>query len=132
MKLDINTAISLILALPAHRSGNQGHQKLGEKALDFLIEYKDLGDDKEKAFNRDMISAVFSAVRAFSVERDALSGRWKTIDDIKIKRENLIRGLSKVSVFENDNYWAKLIAAIPAIGVVINTIYLKFNFTWWQ
>ena len=71
MKLELSEAISLILALPSHRSNNEGHSKMGEKALDFLMDYKDLGsDDNEKKFNRAMISSVLSTVRAFSIERD--------------------------------------------------------------
>jgi len=52
MRLELSEAISLILALPAHRSNNDGHRKMGERAFDFLFEYRDLAPDKtEKSFN---------------------------------------------------------------------------------
>ena len=66
MRLELSEAISLILALPSHRSNNEGHRKMGEKALEFLMDYKDFGEsDTDKQFNRTMISYVMSTVRAF-------------------------------------------------------------------
>ena len=74
MKLELSEAISLILALPSHRSTNEGHRKMGENALAFLMDYKDLGESNtDKRFNRAMVASVMSAVRAFSVER---GGGW--------------------------------------------------------
>ena len=79
MKLNISEAISLILALPAHRSSSEPHRKTGERAFDILFEYQVLGkDDKENAFNRAMVCSVLSATRVFSVERDRIKEVWKS------------------------------------------------------
>ncbi|MFZ5759666.1 MAG: hypothetical protein ACOY32_08575 [Thermodesulfobacteriota bacterium] len=120
MRLELSEAISLILALPAHRSNNEGHRKLGEKALDFLMEYRDKGEtDKDRQFNRKMISSVMSTVRAFSVERDKISGVWASIREIKKRRERWIDVIRNISPFERGNYWSKIIAIVLAAGFTV-------------
>lgn len=120
MRLEISEAISLILALPSHRSNNEGHRKMGEKALDFLMEYKDFGEsENDKQFNRAMISSVMSSVRAFSVERDRISGVWASIREIKKRRERWIDVIRNLSPFEKGNYWSRIIAILLAAGFTI-------------
>ena len=52
MRLELSEVISLILALSAHSSNNDAHRKMGERAFDFLFEYRDLAADKtKKSFN---------------------------------------------------------------------------------
>ncbi len=117
MKLELSQAVPLILALPAHRSNNEGHRKMGEKAVDFLLEYRNLGvDEEEKAFNRAMIVSILSAVRAFSVERDRLADRWKSTEAGKIKREKFIDDLRELSPLAKGNYWIK--SATSVLGIL--------------
>ena len=128
MRLEISEAISLILALPSHRSNNEGHRKMGEKALDFLMEYKDFGEsDADKQFNRAMISSVMSAVRAFSVERDRISGVWSSIREIKKRRERWLDVIRNLSPFEKGNYWSRIIAIVLAAGFTIKFPLLETN-----
>ena len=123
MKLEIPDAISLILALPSHRSGNEGHRKMGEKALEFLFEYKELGNDEvEKSFNRAMISSVLSAVRAFSVERDRIAGEWTAIESIKNRRESLLDIFRYLSPLSRKNYWSKILLIIFSLGYSLKEI----------
>jgi len=120
MIISISQAISLILALPAHRSNNIGHQKLGEEAFKLLDEYKMLGENSnESSFNRTVIALIYSAVRAFSVERDRLNGEWKAVDQVKFRRERLIDAVKKLSPFEPKNYWTILIALFASFGLSI-------------
>lgn len=117
MRLELSEAISLIIALPAHRSHNENHRKMGEKAFDFLFEYKDLGkDNTEKAFNRAMIGSILSAVRMFSIERDRINSEWKAIEAIKVRRERLLVVIKNISPFEKGNYWSKIISLLIALG----------------
>jgi len=128
MRLELSEAISLILALPSHRSNNEGHRKMGEKALEFLMEYRDLGDsDNDKQFNRKMISSVMSTVRAFSVERDKISGIWSSIHEMKKRRERWIDVIRNVSPFEKGNYWAKTIAIVLSVGFTVEFPFSETN-----
>lgn len=131
MKLDIDTAIPLILAIPAHRSNNEGHRKMGEQALSFLFQYSELGNDEnETAFNRTMIALVLSAVRAFSVERDRIAGEWKAIEKIKERRETLLQSVRNLSPLSQGNYWAKTVSVIVSLigPFVISSDYFTKSF----
>lgn len=119
MKLELDEAISLVLALPSHRSSNEGQRKFGEKAIDYLYGYKDLGDDTDKAYNRAMICSVLSAVRAFSVERDRINNEWKAISAVKERNLRYLDVIKNLSPFEKDNYWSKIIALIVAAGFTV-------------
>ncbi|MCD6322914.1 MAG: hypothetical protein J7L77_07785 [Clostridiales bacterium] len=120
MRLELSEAISLILALPSHRSNNEGHRKMGEKALEFLMDYKDFGEsDTDKQFNRTMISYVMSTVRAFSVERDRISSVWASIREVKKRRERWLDVTRNLSPFEKGNYWSRTISILLAAGFTI-------------
>ena len=117
MKLDISTSTALILALPAHRSANEHHRKLGERAFSLLDDYKTHGvADTEKAFNSAMTAAILSTVRAFSVERDRIGGQWKAIEAIRRRREEMLSVFRSMSPFSKGNYWAKAVSIIAAAG----------------
>lgn len=124
MRLELSEAISLILALPAHRSHDEGHRLLGTKTLDYLMEYKELGsDDVEKAFNRSMIASVLSTVRAFSVQRDAINATWKTIDAIKAEKKSLSQEIRDISPLSKGNASVKqILAIIGALGISIRAL----------
>lgn len=119
MRLELSEAISLILALPAHRSNNEGHRKMGDRALDLLIEYKETEDQTEKAFNYAMICSILSTIRAFSVERDRISGVWASINEIKKRREKYVQIVRNFSPMEKGNYWSKILAIIIAAGFTV-------------
>ncbi len=117
MKLEIHTALHFVLALPAHRSHDDGHRQLGKIAFDELLEFKELGrDDTEKTYNKAMVALVLSAVRAFSVERDKVASIWKSIEAVKARREHLLEVIQSLSPLSAGNYWVKTLAVIGSAG----------------
>jgi len=118
MRITIDSAVDYLLAIPAHRSSNQAHRKLGELALEELQEYRELGtDETEKAYNKAVIAAVLSAARAFSVERDRIAGIWQSIDEIKTRHLRLLTAGRALSPLAPKNYWARAVALISAAGI---------------
>jgi hypothetical protein len=110
MKINLITAVNLILALPAHRSQIEGHRKIGEMALDELLSFSGVSDQKEKEYNKTAIAIILSTARAFSVERDRISGTWAYLKEIKQKREDILEFWKYLSPFREKNYWAKLLS----------------------
>ena len=130
MKLRLDTAISLILAIPAHRSSNDGHRNLGNKSLDLLFEYSKENEDKE--FNMAVIASVLSAVRAFSVERDKLNGRWKVLDGKKSRVEELVSQLNNLSLLKKNSYFTKILSLLPSLEVILDSIVNSNKLNYWQ
>lgn len=127
MKLNISEAISLILAIPAHRSHIESHRKIGEKAIELLLDYKNMTtDETEKAFNISMIGSVLSAVRAFSVERDKISSEWKSIEAIRNLRERLLEIFRNLSPLSKGNYWSKALLLLTAFGIASKNTFSGF------
>ena len=122
MKLGISESILLILSIPAHRSQNEGHRTLGDKAIELLLEYKDTEPDVDKKYNMAMIGAVFSAVRLFSVERDRISEKWRSVEYVKQSRERLLELFQNISPFSKGNYWSKILVLLTASGLSISSI----------
>jgi len=117
MRIQIDSAIDYMLAIPAHRSSNEAHRQLGKLALDELREYRDLAaGDTEKSYNKAIIAATLSAARAFSVERDRIAGIWRSIDEIKARRLRLLSAFRELSPLAKKNYWAKALALLSAAG----------------
>lgn len=130
MKLRLDTAISLILAIPAHRSSNDGHRNLGNKSLDLLFEYSKENEDKE--FNMAVIASVLSAVRAFSVERDKLNGRWKVLDGKKSRVEELISKLNNLSLLNKNSYFTQILSLLPSLEAILDSIVNSNKLNYWQ
>lgn len=136
MKLGISESIALILAIPAHRSHNEGHRKVGEKSIELLFEYRDTEDKTEKEYNTAMIGTVLSTVRAFSVERDRISEQWRAIEHVKERKERLLELFQNISPFSKGNYWSKVLVLISASGLSVTNIisqgYVKTRyFVYW-
>lgn len=125
MKLEISETIPLILAIPAHRSHNEGHRKLGERAIELLFSYKESSSNIEDNYNTAMIGAVLSSVRAFSVERDSINEKWKKIEYIKKRRERLLKMFQNISPLSSGNYWSKLLVLVGAGGFSLSHIILN-------
>ena len=120
MKLEIPEALHLLLALPAHRSHDEGYRQIGKTALEQLLDYpSSSADEKEKAYNKAMVALTLSAVRAFSVERDRIGGIWKSIDAVQARRERLLKLFESLSPLSSGNYWSKAIVLITSMGISI-------------
>lgn len=118
MRIPIDSAVDYLLAILAHRSSNEAHRQLGKVALEELREYPALGaDETEKAYNKAVIAAVLSAARAFSVERDRISGIWRSVDEIKARHLSLLAATRALSPLAEKNYWARAIAVLSAAGL---------------
>jgi hypothetical protein len=137
MKLEIKEALHLLLALPAHRSHDEGHRQIGKTALEQLLDYASSStDENEKAYNKAMVALTLSAVRAFSVERDRIEGVWKSIDAVKIRRERLLKLFESLSPLSSGNYWSKAIVLITSMGVSVGKSWpdpgaVSFGFACW-
>ena len=122
MKLEIPEALNILLALPAHRSQNENHRRIGTTSLEMLLSYpENSADANEKGYNQAMVALILSAVRIFSVERDRISGVWKSIDAIKNRRERLLGVFENLSPLGKGNYWSKAILLLTSIGFSFDT-----------
>lgn len=120
--LDMEAALDIVLALPAHRSHNANHAAFGNHILNEYLggmraSYKD--DPVASQYLDNLLAAIFAAVRAFSVERDMFATRWDGISESKkadVERARRIDGYSPLS---DDNYWKKALAVLAAAGLTV-------------
>ncbi len=137
MKLEITEALHLLLALPAHRSHDEGHRQIGKTALEQLLDYtSSAANEKEKAYNKAMVALTLSAVRAFSVERDRIGDVWKSIETVKVRRERLLKLFESLSPLSPGNYWSKAIVLMTSMGVSLGKSWpdpsaVSFGFACW-
>ncbi len=89
------------------------------------MEYKDTEPDVDKEYNMAMIGAVFSAVRLFSVERDRMGEKWRSVEYIKQSRERLLELFQNISPFSKGNYWSKILVLLTAGGLSISNIIVQ-------
>ncbi|MCT4583695.1 MAG: hypothetical protein N4A54_02110 [Peptostreptococcaceae bacterium] len=116
MKLELSTAISFILALPAHRSSNEGHRQLGLRGMDLLFDYTK--SEEDNCFNRAVIASILSTVRAFSVQRDIMASEWENIEKNKNSLKSLLIKLDYLSILKKDSYFSKIIYILSYIKVI--------------
>lgn len=120
--LDVEAALDIVLALPAHRSHNANHAAFGNHILnEYLGELRSRHKDDPVAskYLDNLLGAIFAAVRAFSVERDTFATRWDGISESKkadLERARRIDGYSPLS---DDNYWKKALAVLAAAGLTV-------------
>ncbi len=123
--IDAEAALDLVLALPAHRSHNPSHAAFGKQILDeYLVgvraRYKD--DPVASRYLDNLLAAVASAVRAFSVERDMFATRWDSISEIKKADLERVKRIDGYSPFSEGNYWNKAIAILAAGGISVPVV----------
>ncbi|WP_227764544.1 hypothetical protein [Zhaonella formicivorans] len=115
--LRIEQALDLVLALPAHRSGNQNHAKFGHMLIEeYFIklrsDYKE--DENAYIYLTHLFTAVASAVRAFSVQRDIFQTKWNTLCAVKNSIINRANKMEKYSPFNGVN--GKLISLFISLS----------------
>ena len=120
--IDAEAALDLVLALPAHRSHNPSHASFGKQILDeYLVgvraRHKD--DPVASRYLDNLLAAIASAVRAFSVERDMFATRWDGIFEIKKADLERAKRIDRYSPFSEGNYWNKAIAILAAGGITV-------------
>lgn len=118
--VDVEQWVDFVIASAAHRSGNAGHAKFGDALVQRYFaslpeRYKE--DPVASAYFDDMLCAVASAVRGFSVARDAFQTRVGSIraaKDAELKRAERLDALSPLT---KESVWGKAAATVAALGL---------------
>jgi len=128
MKISIEQAVAYILAIPAHRSSNESHRKLGAAFYDQIctIAYSDQ-DPAISVYNAEALGIINSAVRMFSVVHDKMQQQWNELASIKQEREQIIKRIRLLSPLEKGNYFVKSIAIIAPLLFSIDFTPLSLN-----
>jgi hypothetical protein len=117
--LDIEQAIDLVLALPAHRSQNPQHAAFGQLLLqEYFVKLREryIGDECAIGYLDNLFACIASAVRAFSVERDILGTRWQSMLEQRKREIERANRLDRFSPFREDGVWGKALAIIGGAG----------------
>lgn len=123
MKINLDVAISYLLAIPSHRSSNEGQRKIGEKYYDQLVGIVgNSSNDLEKIFNTEILAMMNAVIRSFSVIHDRVSGYWNAIKEIKETRDKIVNKIHHISPFDPKSYWIKVFTVAIAIGFSIKDI----------
>ena len=122
--LDVEAGLDIVLALPAHRSSNANHASFGKQIADVYLEqlrerHKD--DPIASRYLDNLCAAIFSAVRAFSVERDLFATRWDSISEIKKADLERVKRIDGYSPLSDNNLWKKALVVLAASGITIPT-----------
>lgn len=119
--LSIETWVDVILAGTAHRSSHEPHAKLGQEVLHrYFVElperYK--ADEIATRYFDEMIPAVASALRGFSVVRDIFQTNTETIRKAKDSEIKHLEHLDAMSPLNKDGIWGRILAALASIGLI--------------
>jgi hypothetical protein len=121
MRISIEQAVTYILAIPAHRSSNESHRRLGATFYDQIstIAYSDQ-DPITAEYNAEVLGIINAAVRMFSVVHDKMQHQWNELESIKQERESIIKRIRLLSPLENGNYFTKAVAIITPVASAVN------------
>ena len=119
--IDIEQWLDFVIAAAAHRSRDEAQRKFGELLINryfvtFRDEYKD--DPVAKAYLDNMLCAVASAVRGFSVVRDVFTTNWEAIREAKEREKARAERLDAFAPFKKDGYWKPAVGVIGALGLL--------------
>ncbi|RLC69059.1 MAG: hypothetical protein DRI26_09540 [Chloroflexi bacterium] len=119
--VDIEQWLDFVIAAAAHRSRDEAQRKFGELLINRYFvtlrdEYKD--DPVAKAYLDNMLCAVASAIRGFSVVRDVFATNWETIKEAKGREKARAERLDAFAPFKKDGYWKPAVAVISALGLL--------------
>lgn len=131
--IELDSWLSFIVASAAHRSANAGHQKFGEL---FVQRYFTLLPERYKEdpvatlYFDEMLCAVASAMRGFSVVRDSFQ---TNLDSLKAAKEAEIKRLEQIDNFSpvaKDGVWGKVVALGVSAGLATSLqVTLKTRFS---
>jgi hypothetical protein len=109
-----------VIASAAHRSQNAGHQKFGDTLIQrYFVTLPDRYRDDRVAtcYFDEMLCAVASAIRGFSVVRDIFQTNWETL---KSTKEAALKTAERVEVFSparKEGVWGVIVAAVIGLGL---------------
>lgn len=119
--VDIEQWLDFVIAAAAHRSRNEAQRKFGELLIDRYFatlrdDYKD--DPVARAYLDNILCAVASAIRGFSVVRDMFATNWETISKAKEREKARAERIDNFAPFKRDGYWKPAVAMIGALGLL--------------
>jgi len=119
--VDIEQWLDFIIAAAAHKSHDEAQRKFGEMLIDRYFvtlrdEYKD--DPVARMYLDNMLCAVASATRGFSVVRDIFQTNWQAIEKTKNLERARAERLDAFAPFKKDGYWLLAVALISALGLL--------------
>jgi len=119
--LGVEQALDLVLALPAHRSSNEKHAAFGHLLVQqYFVELKQQVKDDEKAvgYLTNVLAAIASAVRAFSVQRDMFDTAWRSLEAQRSYEIDRANHMDRYSPFKEKGVWGKVIGFAFGSGSV--------------
>jgi len=119
--VDIEQWLDFVIAAAAHRSRSEAQRKFGELLINryFIALREDYKDDPvARAYLDNMLCAVASAVRGFSVVRDVFATNWETIREAKEREKARAERLDAFAPFRENGYWKKAIGIAGALGLL--------------
>ena len=119
--LPIEAWVDVILASAAHRSSNIGQQRFGEQLIEryfTAVPDRFREDEAASAYFDEMIPAVASTIRAFSVARDIFQTQTASMEALKEISLNHLQHMEALAPTSKSGLWGKGIAVLGAVGLV--------------
>lgn len=117
--IDVETAIDLVLALPAHRSSDEGHARFGAVLVDeYIVKLREHYRDDPTAFAylNELMAVVGSAVRAFSVTRDIFTRQRSALVAVRQLRIEDAEHIREYSPLHKDGVWGRVLVLATNLG----------------
>lgn len=119
--VDIEQWLDFIIAAASHRSRDESQRKFGDLLIKrYFVDLRDeYGDDPvARAYLDNMLCAVASAIRGFSVVRDIFATNWEIIKEAKEREKARAERLDSFAPLRKEGYWKPALAAIGALGLL--------------
>ncbi len=119
--VDVEQWLDFVIGAAAHRSRDQAQRKFGELLIDrYFVTLRDeyRNDPVARAYLDNMLCAVASAIRGFSVVRDLSATNWEAINDARERETARAERIDRFAPFKKDGYWKPALTAIIALGLL--------------
>jgi hypothetical protein len=131
--LDREQWLSLVLALPSHRSSNAGQHEFGTRLIGYVFErlpQRYASDPVATSYFDHVLAEVAWAMRSFSVIRDSYEGAVTVRDSARDIELDLAKSLRQLAPLTSGSLWGRAKGAL--IGVGLMTPLLVPASTWLQ
>jgi len=118
--VDIEQWMDFIIAAAAHRSHDECQRRFGELLIEryFVVLREDYkGDTVAGPYLDNMLCAVASAIRGFSVVRDIFGTRWDSLKELKDREKARAERIDRFAPFKADGFWKPAVATIALLGL---------------
>jgi hypothetical protein len=119
--VDVEQWLDFIIAAASHRSSNEAHREFGQLLLDrYYVNLRDeyADDPVARAYLDNMLCAVSSAIRGFSVVRDRFTTNWRAFEEAKEREKARAERLDAFSPLKADGYWKPAVGIAAGLGLV--------------